>query len=238
MRSQGVRFIVRYMFEITPMGAVLPSYDMETMIDDADNTEEMRMWMYISLGLCAPRGITRHALGGGPPAARQRLQARQQESRKPPLPPTKACIGQAWHRGREGRLRDHDEASRSSAWPDRSSAAVASPPLLIVVCVGSTIWFALLEGVEMAQNGLISYFTNLWNVMDWSNFALFGMVYFTLQRTLELNERDKGGENCIARICTEFGFYDMWQVRGCVRWWWCWFLQPCGWPVVRAGPLR
>lgn len=129
--NAGVRFIVRYMFEITPMGAVLPSYDMETMIDDADNTEEMRMWMYISLGL--------------------------------------------------------------------------------------TIWFALLEGVEMAQNGLISYFTNLWNVMDWSNFALFGMVYFTLQRTLELNERDKGGENCIARICTEFGFYDMWQVFDTAR---------------------
>ena len=30
----GVRFVARYMFEITQMGAVLPSYDMETLIDD------------------------------------------------------------------------------------------------------------------------------------------------------------------------------------------------------------
>jgi hypothetical protein len=44
MRNQnsGVRFIVRYMFEITQMGAVLPSYDMETLIDDDENTDAMR----------------------------------------------------------------------------------------------------------------------------------------------------------------------------------------------------
>jgi len=47
--NAGVRFMTRYMFEITQMGAVLPSYDMETLIDDEDNTASMRTWMLIAL---------------------------------------------------------------------------------------------------------------------------------------------------------------------------------------------
>jgi len=45
----GVRFIVRYMFELTQMGAVLPSYDMETFIDDAQVLDDMRFWMQAAL---------------------------------------------------------------------------------------------------------------------------------------------------------------------------------------------
>jgi hypothetical protein len=78
--NEGVRFIARYMFEMTQMGAVLPAYDMETLIDDDANTAQMKTWMGISLIL--------------------------------------------------------------------------------------TIWFAMLEGVELVQSGPLSYFTNTWNVMD------------------------------------------------------------------------
>ena len=49
--NAGVRFVARYMFEITQMGAVLPSYDMETLVDDDQNTETQKLWMTISLGL-------------------------------------------------------------------------------------------------------------------------------------------------------------------------------------------
>ena len=126
----GVRFIARYMFEITQMGAVLPSYDMETLIDDDDNETSMRLWMLVALGL--------------------------------------------------------------------------------------TMWFAMLEGVELLQSGPSTYFTNTWNVMDWANFGLFALVYLQLQNTLALNARDKEGY-CPSKICKEFGFYDMWEVFDMAR---------------------
>ena len=129
--NAGVRFVARYMFEITQMGAVLPSYDMETLVDDDQNTETQKLWMTISLGL--------------------------------------------------------------------------------------TIWFAFLEAVELLQSGPSSYFTNAWNIMDWTNFALFAICYVTLQRTISLNERDKlprshPSNPCTAQICTQFGYYDLWEV--------------------------
>ena len=129
--NAGVRFVARYMFEITQMGAVLPSYDMETLIDDEENTNAQKLWMLIALIL--------------------------------------------------------------------------------------TIWFAVLEGVELLQTGPFAYFTNMWNVMDWTNFALFAICYLTLQRMIDLNVRDKlpmghAENNCISKICTEFGYYDLWEV--------------------------
>lgn len=129
--NAGVRFVARYLFEITQMGAVLPSYDMETLVDDEANTQSQKMWMTIALGL--------------------------------------------------------------------------------------TMWFAFLELVELLQTGPTSYFTNMWNVMDWSNFALFAIAYLTLARTITLNERDKlprndPGNPCTSKICVEFGYYDLWEV--------------------------
>jgi len=127
--NAGVRFIVRYMFEITQMGAVLPSYDMETLIDDEANTDTMRLWMSISLGL--------------------------------------------------------------------------------------TLWFCFLEGVELTRGGPVEYFTNLWNVLDWTNFAVFALTYTTLSSTMTLNARDKQvvtAADCPTAICAQFGFYDLWEV--------------------------
>ena len=122
----GVRFVARYMFEITQMGAVLPSYDMETLIDDADNNASQGLWMMIAFAL--------------------------------------------------------------------------------------TMWFAMLEGVELLQSGPVEYFTNAWNVMDWGNFIIFFMVYIQLHQTRWLDERDKSGTNCVAKFCTEFGYYDYHEV--------------------------
>ena len=128
--NAGVRFVARYMFELTQMGAVLPSYDMETLIDSEENDSQQNMWMTIALVL--------------------------------------------------------------------------------------TGWFALLEGVEMLQSGPMGYFTNMWNVMDWANFGLFALVYLTLSNTRAHNDRDKAG-HCPAKICVEFGYYDMWEVFSVAR---------------------
>lgn len=129
--NAGVRFVARYLFEITQMGAVLPSYDMETLVDEEQNTQSRKLWMMIAL-----------------------------------------CL---------------------------------------------TFYFAFLELVELVQTGPSSYFTNMWNVMDWTNFALFAVTYMTLAQTNALNERDKlprfdPGSPCTSKLCVEFGYYDMWEV--------------------------
>ena len=49
--NAGVRFVARYLFEITQMGAVLPSYDMETLVDEEQNTQSRKLWMMIALCL-------------------------------------------------------------------------------------------------------------------------------------------------------------------------------------------
>ena len=49
----GLRFLSRFMFEITNMGAVLPSFDMEAMLDDEGLEEEQNTWMFVALLLVA-----------------------------------------------------------------------------------------------------------------------------------------------------------------------------------------
>ena len=49
----GLRFLSRFMFEITNMGAVLPSFDMEAMLDDEGLEQEQTTWMFVALVLVA-----------------------------------------------------------------------------------------------------------------------------------------------------------------------------------------
>ena len=42
-------------------------------------------------------------------------------------------------------------------------------------------------------------------------------MYLTLSETLRLNERDKSGAHCTSRLCTEFGYYDLWEVFNTAR---------------------
>jgi len=90
----------------------------------------------------------------------------------------------------------------------------------MLVALGLTMWFAMLEAVELFMSGPVSYFTNLWNVMDWSNFGLFALVYLTLTNAMTLNDRDKAlvtSGTCPARVCSEIGYYDMWEVFDTAR---------------------
>ena len=41
--------------------------------------------------------------------------------------------------------------------------------MMALVC---TCWFLLLEVIELVQSGVGDYFTNVWNVLDWTNFAM------------------------------------------------------------------
>ena len=87
----GVRYVTRFMFELTQMAAVLPSFDMEAMVDDPDSTAKMKVYMMMALGL--------------------------------------------------------------------------------------TAYFMMLEAIEFVQSGPSEYFSNVWNVLDWANFLLFFQVF-------------------------------------------------------------
>ncbi len=47
----GVRYTCKFMFEVTQMAAVLPSFDMEAMVDDEESTAKMKTYMFMALVL-------------------------------------------------------------------------------------------------------------------------------------------------------------------------------------------
>ena len=57
----------------------------------------------------------------------------------------------------------------------------------------------------------------VWNFLDWVNFVVFFMVYRTIHHEQALALRDAAGEGCTSRLCTEFGYYDSWEVFAASR---------------------
>ena len=136
----GMRSVTRFMFELTQMAAVLPSFDMEAMVDDPESSSKMRVYMLMALGL--------------------------------------------------------------------------------------TAYFIMLEVVEFAQSGLSEYISNVWNVLDWANFLLFFQVFANLIEVDILANRDRERliwptdgtpGDCGSVICNQFGFFDIWEVMHTAR---------------------
>ena len=48
----GIRYRVTLMFELTSLGAVLPSYDMETRVEDEGRAKTQLIFMNMAMGLC------------------------------------------------------------------------------------------------------------------------------------------------------------------------------------------
>jgi hypothetical protein len=123
----GVRYRITMMFELTALGAVLPSYDVETRIIDSQQESNMGMFALIAL-------------------------------------------------------------------------------ILVIV-------FSLLEGVECAYYGAWTYFSDMWNLMDWSNFVIYYLVYIEVQRVQSLiRQRD-----CSSYLCQQVGYFDDWELMGSFR---------------------
>ena len=136
----GMRSVTRFMFELTQMAAVLPSFDMEAMVDDPESSSKMRVYMLMALGL--------------------------------------------------------------------------------------TAYFIMLEVVEFAQSGLSEYISNVWNVLDWANFLLFFQVFANLIEVDILANRDRERliwptdgtpGDCGSVICNQFGFFDIWEIMHTAR---------------------
>merc|ERR1719331_2618286 len=80
------------------------------------------------------------------------------------------------------------------------------------IAVGMCMFFVLLEAIEVVKCGPIEYFCDLWNLMDWLNFAIFFLTWITLL-ILEgyINNRE------CSYICQTVGYYDDWRVMSTAR---------------------
>jgi hypothetical protein len=87
--NEGVRYRITLMFELTSLGAILPSYDVETRILDRSIYEPIDTYANIALAMVSRLGTTRAALGRPAPPwddARTRA-ARVASARVSPPPP-------------------------------------------------------------------------------------------------------------------------------------------------------
>ena len=76
-------------------------------------------------------------------------------------------------------------------------------------------FFCGLEALEMLREGVGHYFTDPWNVMDWANFSLFFLTYFSLHRCAELGSAAQG--ECPSEVCVRVGYRDDWELMDTMR---------------------
>ena len=74
--------------------------------------------------------------------------------------------------------------------------------------------FIFIECIEVCAEGLVSYFTDPWNMMDWMNFGVFFLTWVTLQRTFALID---AGDACTSALCTNVGYFDDWELMDAMR---------------------
>ena len=126
----GIRYRVTLMFELTSLGSVLPSYDMETYVEDEGRLGQQWLMMNLALGMCG--------------------------------------------------------------------------------------FFVLLEGIALVQDGPAEYLGDMWNLMDWLNFIVFFLVWYTLLVIMKLREDNDNGLPC-SELCSTVGYVDAWEVMGTAR---------------------
>ena len=69
------------------------------------------------------------------------------------------------------------------------------------------IYFGLMELHELCNMGPVRYFSNMWNLMDFANFALYGMLFDAMIGT----RRAVNSYSC-SEICVQVGYHDPWLV--------------------------
>ena len=104
-------------------------------------------------------------------------------------------------------LPSHDMETRVTNDDRRQNTRV-----LVWVAFGFTLFFCVLEGFEALDSGLVEYFCDMWNLMDWLNFSIFFLVWHTLI-TMFWQEDNR---TC-SHLCEEVGYYDDYLVMGTVR---------------------
>ena len=68
---------------------------------------------------------------------------------------------------------------------ERAAPKVADVTAFGLPGLGFCGFFVMLELIELLHCGPVAYFLNMWNVMDWINFAVFFLVWWTLRTMFE-----------------------------------------------------
>ena len=97
-------------------------------------------------------------------------------------------------------LPSYDIESRKDNYD--SDALYRVQMVTLVLC----IYFICTEAHELYVLGL-GYFANMWNLMDWTNFVLYVMLYDGLNQTRKALE-----DTTCSTICQQVGYVDPWEV--------------------------
>ena len=97
-------------------------------------------------------------------------------------------------------LPSYDIESRKDVFDAEGLARIQ----LTTICL--CVYFVLTEVYELHVLGF-GYFANMWNLMDWTNFVLYAMLY----RALNLTSEALKTTTC-STICQQVGYVDPWKV--------------------------
>jgi len=84
------------------------------------------------------------------------------------------------------------------------------------IALALIVVFCLVEGIELS-NGVVKYFSDMWNVMDWTNFIIFFIAYGQIQEVFAAIDETPENTACTSYICGEVGYFDDWKVMSAFR---------------------
>ena len=84
---------------------------------------------------------------------------------------------------------------------------------LILLCF--TAFFGLVELMEL-RAGILTYFSNMWNLMDWINYGIIVIAWFDIGEYIDL-ARSSATSACSSTLCTRVGYQDHWEVMAVNR---------------------
>ena len=78
---------------------------------------------------------------------------------------------------------------------------------LVVLCF--TAFFCLAELMEL-RAGILAYFSNMWNLMDWINYGIIIIAWFDIGDYIDIAR--SSATACSSTLCTRVGYQDHWEV--------------------------
>jgi len=78
-----------------------------------------------------------------------------------------------------------------------------------LVSLGFTAFFGFIELMEL-RAGILTYFSNMWNLMDWANYVIFIIAWLYLGQYVDLARSSVTA--CSSTLCKRVGYQDHWEV--------------------------
>ena len=78
------------------------------------------------------------------------------------------------------------------------------------------VLFALLELIELLESSVAEYLSDMWNLMDWLNYAIFLLTYLQVL-ALRASIEEEAADCAASHLCREVGYFDRWREMGTNR---------------------